>query len=323
MFHNTKFVAAIVAAHCCLAPAMRADSFSVGGPVSAVVFDSRTQSIRLVTGVPGASLLGATLADQVDAAEIAPDGNAALALRGGQWYTVTGLSGASPAWTPLSPAPQSVDRIVWNADSSAAAVYSSATRSLTVVSNSFQISIGLDSLPGELTALALERSGSSAIVGIAGDAGGLYLVTPQASPSLLARLNRPSAVYLIQDKDLLAADADTLQVFEIRDYHGAVEWLPFANLPAGASKPVGLAMSTDGQFVFAADQACRCVPLYQFSTHTALDPLALDTDPAFLKPISLGRQFLMNSPADGNTPFWILSAGGDSPSIYFVSGGVQ
>jgi hypothetical protein len=317
MLQHIRIVAAVL---CAAAPGMRADNVGVAGPASAVVFDIRSQSIRLVTGVPGASLLGATLADHIDIAEIAPNGQVALAVSAGQWYAISGLSSANPAWTQIAPFSQGIDRIVWNDDSSAAATYSSATRTLTFMAD--QTSIGLDSLPGDVATLALERSGNSAIVGVAGDAGGLYLVTPQNPPALLAPLSRPAAVSLIQDRDLLAVDTDTLQVFEVRDYHGTAELLPFASLPAGASKPVALAVSPDGQLVFAADQACQCVAVYQFSTRGLLDQVTLDAEPAFLKPLSNGRLFLMNAPSDSDTPFWILATG-EQPSVYFVSGGAQ
>src|ERR1700739_1601324 len=61
-------------------PVAVAAGVDVSGPVSAVVFDARTHSIRLVTGAPGSSILGATLVDRVEAAEIAPNGNAAIVM---------------------------------------------------------------------------------------------------------------------------------------------------------------------------------------------------------------------------------------------------
>ena len=319
----------IAALALCIAPlAMRADSLNVDGPVWAVVFDTRTQSIRQVTGVPGGSVLGATLAGPLDMADVALDGDKAVALQAGQWYTISGLSGGNPVWTQLSSAPPSVDRVAWNRDSSAAAVYSAVASTLTVIGTlsgggASQTPLRVDGLAGEVTALALESSGGAAVVAITGDQGGLYLVTTQSPPALVAPLNHPATVFLIQDQDLLAVDADALQVFEIRDYHGAAQWLPFASLPQSASKPSGLEMSPDGQWLFAADQACQCVAVYQFSTLLAEEPIALDIIPGFLKPVSRGRQFQLNAPTDAGAPFWILTTGGDAASVYFVSGGVQ
>src|SRR5712692_10237529 len=106
----------IAAGFCAAALGIAGDTLQVGGPGSGVVFDPEAQNIRLVTGVPGASLLGNTLSGQIDRAEIAPNGKIALAVKAGQLYAISGLSGANPAWTRIAPNPQigaqGIDRIV-------------------------------------------------------------------------------------------------------------------------------------------------------------------------------------------------------------------
>lgn len=310
-----------------------ADTVSVSGPVAAVVFDSRSQSIRAVTGAPGAALLGAKLADQVRQAEISPDGNTALVIRsaarpaeGASLYAILNLMSGTPSWVPLKSA-ATVDRMVWNSTSSAAAAYSAASRSVLLItsistSGGQETAISLASLQGEVTAMAVDAAGDAVMAAVSGNAGGVYLLTPGNPPALLAQIAQPAALYLSQDTNLLIADAATLQIFELLDYRGAAQLISFAPLPQGATAPVGLAMSSDGTLVFAADQACRCLPVYQFSTAALLSQIQLQQEPAFLKPANRGRQFVLNSPLIGGTPFWILSAG-STPSVYFVSNSIQ
>ena len=230
--------------------AMRADSVNVSGPVSAVVFDGRSQSIRLVTGVSGASLLGATLADNIRLAEISPDGNSAVVVQTGvekrngpdlptnePIYAVSGLTSGNPAWVrlPIADHITGVDLIVWNANSSAAALYSTAPRAVFFISNisstsASQTKLSLDSLSGEVTALALDGAGT-VIVAVSGDAPGIYRLSPKSAPMLVASVTRPEALSIVQDKDLLIADADSLQIFDLANYSGAAQLTPFANLP--------------------------------------------------------------------------------------------
>lgn len=318
----------LAAGFCAAALAAPADDVRVTGPRAGAVYDPRTQTIRSITGVAGASRLGDALADQIDAAAIAPNGKLALAVRDAALYSVSGLDGPDAVWTQLAPALAAIDRIVWNRDSSSAAVYSAANRSILLIRNFTdaapgQITISLDSLTGDVTALSLENSGAAAIVALTGEAGGVYLVSPESPPALLASIARPTAMdFIHQDRDLIVADADTLQIFELRDYRGAAQLTPFAALPDGASQPIALATSPNSRFVFVADRACRCIPVYEYSTRTIMDRIVLSAQPYFLTPVSNGRLFLVNSPADGATPLWMLEPG-ETPAVYFVSGGTQ
>jgi hypothetical protein len=312
-----------------------ADSVSLVGPVSGVVFDSRSQSLRQVTGAPGSSLLGATLANHLEMAEVAPNGNVAIAVQSGQLFAIAGLNSANPAWVPLA-SMQSIDSIVWSQDSSAAALYSSVARSVVVVSSianggAQQTSLSVDSLVGRVTALAVESGGNAVVAGVE---GGLYLIASQGVPTLLAPILRPATIYLLKDTDLVTADGVSLQVLEIQNYHSAATMLPLANLSSGSSRfdrskgrsntsqSIALAASSDGKSLFVGEGACRCISVYDFTTGNLLNQISVEIEPNFLKPLSNGRLFQLNSPGDSSTPFWMLSAG-DAPSVYFVSGGAQ
>jgi len=305
-----------------------ADSFSVGTPVFGAVFDARSQSIRRIIGVPGASSLADTLINQVDVAEIAPNGTTALALQGGQLYAISALQSSTPIFTAINPMPATIDRIVWNRGSSAAAIYSAASSSLTVLTNfsntgADQTTIALSSLTGTMTALALDDSGSFVIVAYSGSAAGVYLVSAANPPALLALLANPTSVALIHhDRDVLVSDSQTVQIFEVRDIHGSQTLAPFANLPVGATNPVGLSASPDGRLIFVADQTCLCVGVYQYSTRLLINQLAVGAPPAFLKPLPKSPLFLVNAPSDNATAFWMLNAS-ETPGTFFVSGGSQ
>src|SRR5579885_1735285 len=77
------------------------DRTSVSGPVSAFLFDSQTRSIRPMIGFPGASYMGDAVTTDVDAASVSPDGSAALAVRQGRIFRITGLKTGAPVEAAL------------------------------------------------------------------------------------------------------------------------------------------------------------------------------------------------------------------------------
>ncbi len=98
-------------------------------PLSGVVFDSPSHSLRVISGVAGAAWFGPRLAEGLDAAFLAPNGRVAVGSRDGIGVLLT----AGPdGWrqTRLGGLLTGVDRAAWAPDSSAVVVYSSRTASL-------------------------------------------------------------------------------------------------------------------------------------------------------------------------------------------------
>ena len=103
-------------------------SAGLAGPVTGFIFDAQLGAVRPMLGLPGAAYLGPAAATGLDAASVAPDGSAALAVeRGGKLVLYSGLRSATPVALPLSGAIAGADRFAWAGISGAAAVYSSRT----------------------------------------------------------------------------------------------------------------------------------------------------------------------------------------------------
>src|SRR5579884_2573592 len=100
-----------------------------GGPITGAIFDTSTHSIRSIMGLPGAAYLGASALSTWDLAMPSPDGKKAVALRGGELSLIADLSQPDSA-TDIGAAIQTVDRVVWSADSSTAVLYSSRSSQL-------------------------------------------------------------------------------------------------------------------------------------------------------------------------------------------------
>ena len=146
-------------------------SAGVAGPVTGFVFDAQSGAVRPMLGIPGAAYLGQVVAAGLNAASVAPDGSAALAVQQlGRLVLYTGLRGATPSVAFNVPgAIAGADRFAWGANSTAA-VYSSRTGRAQILMGLAQspvaaAPIDLSGLPGQVTALAFD--GQRLIVGVA------------------------------------------------------------------------------------------------------------------------------------------------------------
>ncbi|MGA3079142.1 MAG: hypothetical protein ABSG56_36370 [Bryobacteraceae bacterium] len=78
-------------------------SAGVAGPVTGFIFDAQLGAVRPMLGIPGAAYLGNGVAIGLDAASVAPDGSAALAVeRGGKLVLYTRRAPARPRFLPAS-----------------------------------------------------------------------------------------------------------------------------------------------------------------------------------------------------------------------------
>lgn len=302
------------------ASALSAQTVGLTAPVSGVVFDARTHSIRTLTGYPGASMLGGTVAGGIDYAEISPDGGLALVVKEGGLHLVAGLKDGALRWNRLAVEGADIDLMAWSRDSLAAAIYSSSARMLAVASNLSAPSMDLQFLDvtglEKVRAVAVSGNGRLAV---AVAEGGVYLMRNGAPPLLAAPMDNALAVQMARgDRDVFVINGR--HIVKVQDIAGNAEPIPFITLDAG-SRASALGLTPDDRLLLAADPACRCVPVFDIPARQTLDTVALEIEPAFLKPLAGGRQFLLNAPST-REPLWLLSTG-DVPAAYFVSGGVE
>jgi hypothetical protein len=269
------------------------------GPLAGLVYNQASRTVRPLTGIPGASYIGAPVLDQVDAASVAPGGQWAFVTKGGRSLFVRGLSDAAPVESSPEGLVEAPDRIVWNRDGSYALLYSSSRNQLQRIRlspNDARADAPLD-LGGKVSALAIDHPGRQIALAIPGS--GLYLFEAGQSPALISSAAPAALAFDETGCKLYAAALDPARILEFESGSGETE---FAALDAAAA-PAGLAISAGGRYLMLADSAARSVSIYEIASRTQANTLALDFTPTRFEPLSAGPTFLLNGDRRGE---WLL-----------------
>jgi DNA-binding beta-propeller fold protein YncE len=295
------------------------------------VLDATMQAIRPVNGIPGSSLLGQPLAlpFPVAAAAFAPRGDWAVAVSAADDHTAYVLRnlGGALGIDVLDSALRGADRVLLNADASAAALVSSEARQLQLVrglpaSPSAGAPLDLSSIPGTITALAVDRAASNVLIAATSDGqGALHLAAadPQMRPRLIANFGAPTALALLHgDQDAIVADAAVNQLTLLRNFAGTPEAFLLAGERDGVSGPAGLQLSPDGRKLYIANGASRTLDVWNFETQSVEASFPLDAEPTRLAPLQGSSTFVLNEA--GDHPLLLLDAA-DGLGVYFVPAG--
>jgi hypothetical protein len=319
-----------------------------GGPITGAIFDTSTHSIRSIMGLPGAAYLGAAAASTWDLAMPSPDGKRAVALRGAELSLIADLSQPDAA-TDLGGVIQTVDRVVWSADSSTAVLYSSR-------SNQLQRVTGLNGTPAIQPSLDLSGVGGVLGWAISPDGGSLawststsvYLLGGSAvsssggslAPVSLGAFSDPRALAFASDgASLFVFDRAAQKISRVATASGATldsfaASTDAANRVASPARSPGvlrrtppvrqtsqpdirdLAATTDGAKLLAARSDAVCV--YDLSRQTPDHCDSLDVSPASIQAIGPGV-FVLNYPRTAGLPVWLWD--GSAGSVFFVPSG--
>lgn len=306
----------------------------VSGPVLGYVLDSRTHSLRPINGIPGSSHIGTplNLAFPVTAFALSSASSFALVVSGEgdhPVYLIRNFGTGSRFLESIEGAVNGADRIVLNADSSAAALYSAEARRLQIVRGlpdhpQAGPLLDLSSISGQVTALALDRRGARLLITASdGEQGGLYLfdtsADPQALPRRIANFPSPSALALLhEDRDVVVADATLNQLVLTRDFAGSADAFLLAGERDGMSNPVGIEISADGSRIFIANDGTRSLDVWNLATQSTEARMALDAAPSRLVRLQGPATFLLNDV--GDDPLLILDTS-ENLAVYFVPAG--
>jgi hypothetical protein len=227
-----------------------------------LVFDRAAENLRPITGIPGAAMTGAPLplGFPISSAEISPAQDAALVVKargssvalvrasGGDWV-VTAVEGVQPA--PAS--------MAFSPGGSAAALYYSAghVQILTGLpaAPGTPVEIDLSTLPGPVTALAVDDAGSFLLVAAGpAESVSLYRVRASAPPILVGSFRSVSSVRLFNGgQQALVTDTLAGTVYRITDPAGAVAVQAVAGEADGIQGLVAAETDAAGQRVFVVD----------------------------------------------------------------------
>lgn len=283
---------------------------TLSGPVTGYIYEAASRSVRPILGMPGASYISDAVLANVDWAAVAPGGRVALAVRDGAVFAVRGLD-AEAAWLPVEGAITPA-RAAFNREGSAAVLWSSDGR-LQFVNLKGAPAAGATAELAGISALALDEAGETAL---AGTEAGLFAVSADAAPKLVAAGRIAGIALAANGRDLFAADAESGRILEIRDVRNAPAVMPFAD----AADLAGIALSRDGRMLFAASKSGKTVTGWDVSARTAVFETALDFEPASVEPLSAGSVFLLKAAGQRGEPLQVLNAAGE-PGVFFVPDG--
>ena len=304
-----------------LIPALLArDAGEIAGPSSGAVFDEQTGAIRPIVGVPGSAYLGAPLIAGFEKASVAPSGKLALGWREGALFSILDLGAASPRLIPTEVPLARADRMVWNASSTAAAVYSASDRSLAILrdlgSDSFTAeTLEISSLSGDIISLLLSSSAKTAI---AGTADGVYLIESGSDARRLMTVANPAAIaFGKDDQTLYVGERDTGQIWEIAGLSGDAGPVLFADQRAGLMSVVGIQVSAAKNSLIAAGRESRTLVVFNLTTREVTASVELDFTPTCLSPSGADSAWVLNSLAQTSEPLFMVDVR-DRPSVVFV-----
>lgn len=291
------FIAAALAASICAAAEGR-----LNGPVSALVLDRASHSIRPVIGVPGSAYLGAQIAEGVDASAIAPSGAAGLCAAGGSLYLMRSAEGADWSSVRIAEGLQGAVRIAWRPDSSAAGVLDEG--GILRVWNADGTAAGSVAAGGAAAALAAGPAKFYAAM-----AGGIYALEAGAEAQMLARADDANAV-AAAGADVLFTDRARGEAWRIRNGELA--------LIAKIDDPVGIGVSR-GTIAIASASGRKAIGVRAESWEPLFD-IALDFVPSGVDAFS-DSAWLLNAGQTG--PLQVLALENATAAVYFIPAGQE
>ena len=287
---------------------------AVAGPVTGFIFDSQAAAMRPMLGIPGAAYLGKAMATGLNAASVAPDGSAALAVAAdGKLVLYTGLRSAIPQALAVPGAIANPDHFAWATN--AAAVYSSSSGQGQILTSlatspSAAAPVDLSSLPGQVAAMAFD--GQNLVLAVA--SGGIYMASA-AGVQRIAAAAHPAALVL-SGASLFFADSQSQQIQQVQNYAATPATVPFAN-DNSIDSPAGLQISADGKRLFAANAGNRKLAVYDIGSRSLVQTVDLSFTPTRLDRFGDTSVFLMNGSGQG--PVYVARDGGEGKAaVYFV-----
>jgi hypothetical protein len=300
------------------------------GTVSGWVQDPPTQSIRLITGMPGAALLGPQLVSDLAWASTAPGGLTAIALRNGEAAEAVLLRAdrttSAVAGSPLASAPQFA---AWTPDARTAVLLWAESRVAQIVhvdiaagTASADASFPIANLPegGAITAAA--ALGDAFYVAIAGS--GIYRVAA-GQDGMSAGL-----ILSVADSTVLAAHPDGGKLWTVdRSSHTLIEFpadvsggdsAVLSSDPDVLSAISALQISTDRKTLYLANAGSRRIYRFDLESRQISDNSAeLDIAATMMIPLSRPATFLLGVRSSSTESLYVWDE--NSGSVFFIPNG--
>jgi hypothetical protein len=302
------------------APGVWAADGGLGGPVSGLLVDPGTRSIRPIIGLPGSAYAGDAAVTRVDYALGAPDGASALVQRDGSIYLLRRLAAGTPVWRTLKDDSTRLGAAAWSEDAQALALYLPDETRVELWKNlgadpTLSGSVDLTGTDGSLAALAVTSDGGTAFAAMTAEQGGstLYLLKPGESPRMLAPLSSAGTL-LVHGGALYATDRERGEILMLTGWDFNTSLKTIATPALGVTDPVGLGFAADRKTLWVADGASRQLLAIDVDQQKVLGTLDLDFQPTQLE--KSGSVFLLARGEAGVRPAQVLDV--NRGQVFFV-----
>lgn len=300
---------------------LSAEQTGLSGPVEGFTFDDPTGSFRAVIGLPGSASFGPAILSGFGRGSVAPRRDYGIAFSDGVSLFVSGLSSSGPSASPLFAVVDRPEDVAWSGDGSLAVLFSRSRNSIQTLSGlpnspAAGPSSDLSYLGGSLSTISVDTTGKRIAVGIAGDSGGVYLITNGGDPVLVLAGSKPVALAFSSDGSALyILDGSSLQLTAVQLADLTTQALSFD----GLVDPVGIRPAIDAAnraVLYVAAGKDSMLRTYDLSSFQILTDTPLDFPPTEIK--DFGRNsFLLAPRSTGSSPLWLFTSA-PQPAVYFV-----
>ena len=294
----------------------------IAGPVEGIIFDPGASGFRAIVGRIGSSSLGPVLQSPFDFGSVAPRRDYAVATRDGVIFLVTGFSSGSPSATPLPQVLSQPDGAAWSDDGTTLVLYSSAggwIQSVKGLPGEPRVGslLSLASLGGALSAVGVSPRGEHVVIGLSGDATGVFELDGQSFVPLMDMQDPISFAFSADAGTLFALDPSVPQVGALSFIDRSVRILPISDLtdPIAIAIAPGIGSPQSSATLFAAGRRDSKLSQIDLSTSETISTSALSFEPQGIQALGHGT-FLFGTRREASDPLWSFVAA-PTPSIYF------
>jgi len=191
---------------------------------------------------------------------LAPSQDYALTICDGVLGTLPLADGEVGEWSTVAGDIPFPDRVAFSPSGKAAALYSVSRQRVQILEglpNAVRVLNEFDTagLPARVTALAVSDDAKLLLTGVSdGESGGVYALSRDGSPALVARAGNPSAIRVLADTRTAAfADGAWNQIVLLEDSSVGRGYRIIASATHGVSHPSDLGFSNDGRRIVVAN----------------------------------------------------------------------
>jgi WD40 repeat protein len=303
----------LVGAFIALLPAF-SQTVALRAPAMGLLYDAPSRSVRPLVGFPGSSYLGRPAYQEIDKAFIAPDGEAALVIEGGNAVLLQELGSGTPSKASIPELSGQIRVVVWSANSRSVVAYSGATRrvlrfNIGSAGATQTASFDVSHLDGEVISIVTNHDASQTVIGLRHPSkGGIYAISEGGSMPLTAGQEPGPAVFSEPGSILYAVEPRTRRILRFaRGVYEGSEPLNFSGEPEPLNDPIGLALSQNSQRLFVASGSDRVIREYDIRSGSLLLEIPLSFTPRSLSPLApLASVFVVAARDSVEQPLWLL-----------------